>query len=341
MAKATINDVANLAQVSIKTVSRVVNKEANVRPTTRAKVEAAIRQLNYRPNLLAKSLAGSSTRILGLLFGNPSSSYLVAVQRGVLNWCVANQYDLLVRKCEFQGKDVAQQIIDLVEQGRVDGVILLSPMADMPEVCETLEDHKIPFVRIGLAQSGQLHMNTASVSANDREAAYRMTEYLLELGHERIGFILGDPKHGNSQERFTGYKQALAHHGITFDELLVEQGYFTFESGEQAGANLLRRSMPPTAIFASNDDMAAGVIVAVRKHGLSVPENLSVVGFDDTPTAIQMWPQLTTVSQPIADMGAKAAELLYKKLKYPDEAPGKAKIQCVLKLRGTSGRRAN
>ncbi len=312
MAKATIDNVAALAGVSIKTVSRVVNKEPNVRQATRDKVRKAIDELDYRPNLSARSLAGNRSYVIGLLYDNPSANYVIDVQDGVLSTCRSQGYDVLIHPCNHQDPDIAREIHDLIRQTRIDGVILTPPLSDVEAILEVLAERQLPFVRIAPTIKKAI---SPYVETNDAEAAYDMTCELIALGHERIGFVSGHPDHRAVSYRFEGYRAALVENDIPLDEVLVAQGYNSFESGEEAGRVLLALDVPPTAIFAANDDMAAGVMMVAHQQGLSIPGELSVVGFDDTPVAHQIWPSLTTVRQPIQAMAQKATDLLLKQLK--------------------------
>lgn len=315
MSKATIDNVAQLAGVSIKTVSRVVNKEPNVRPATRDKVLEAITQLDYRPNLSARSLAGNRSYVLGLLYDNPSANYVIDLQNGVLSTSRAEGYDLLIYPCDYKHPDIAHEISNLVRQTRVDGVILTPPLADIETVLELFKASNTPFVRISPTLNKSI---CPYVETNDREAAYDMTCELIAQGHKRIGFIKGHPDHLAVTHRYEGYIAALEENRIELDQSLVAQGFNSFESGEEAGRELLAQTPRPTAIFAANDDMAAGVMMVAHQMGLAIPEQLSVAGFDDTPVAHQIWPSLTTVRQPIQAMAKKATELLLKQLRGKD-----------------------
>jgi LacI family transcriptional regulator len=312
VANATIDDVAKLAGVSIKTVSRVANKEPNVRAATREKVEQVMRQLDYRPNLSARSLAGKRSYVLGLLYDNPSANYVIDVQNGVLSTCRAQGYDLLIHPCSYTDPGLVTEVSDLIRQTRIDGLILTPPLSDVHAIIELLGETRIPYVRIAPA----LEKNRSPyVETNDQQAAYKMTRTLIDYGHKRIAFICGHPDHRAVAYRYEGYKAALADAGLPLDSKLVIQGYNSFESGEECARILLGARPRPSAIFASNDDMAAGVMLIAHEMGLNIPADLSVVGFDDTPVAHQIWPSLTTVRQPIQEMARQATELLLRQLK--------------------------
>ncbi|WP_347330289.1 LacI family DNA-binding transcriptional regulator [Marinimicrobium locisalis] len=315
MIKATIDNVAALAGVSIKTVSRVVNKEPNVRQSTREKVLKAIAELDYRPNFSARSLAGNRSFVIGLLYDNPSANYVIDVQDGVLSTCRAQGYDVLIHPCNHQDPEVSREVWDLIRQTRIDGVILTPPLSDVESILDVLIQRQLPFVRIAPTVKKAL---SPYVETNDAEAAYDMTCELIALGHQRIGFIAGHPDHKAVTHRFEGYRAALVENDIDLDDSLLVQGYNSFESGEQAAQQLLGLEARPSAIFAANDDMAAGVMMVAHQSGLSIPGDLSVAGFDDTPVAHQIWPSLTTVRQPIQAMAQKATDLLLKQLQGKD-----------------------
>ncbi|MFN4175641.1 LacI family DNA-binding transcriptional regulator [Phenylobacterium sp.] len=300
----TIHDVARYAGVSPMTVSRVINGEKNVRESTREAVNAAIRDLNYQPNPAARSLAGADLIRIGLLYSNPSSAYLSEFLVGGLDQCSRSNIQLVVEKCdEEHAEDAAAR---LVNQG-VDGIILPPPLCDAPQVLKTLAASHTPAVAVA---TGRPPADVSAVRIDDFEAAHAMTRHLVGLGHRRIGFIKGHPNQTASQQRLEGYLAGLAEAGVASDPALIVQGYFTYRSGLDGAEQLLALSDPPTAIFASNDDMAAATIAAAHRRGLDVPKDLTVVGYDDSALATTVWPELTTIRQPIADMSREAVTLL-------------------------------
>jgi LacI family transcriptional regulator len=335
LAKATIDDVAALAGVSMKTVSRVVNKEPNVRGSTRDKVQAAIDELDYRPSQSARSLAANRSYVLGLLYDNPSASYVIDVQDGALTTCRRSGYDLLIHPCKRDAAELLAEVLGLVRQGRVDGLILTPPLSDMAELVQALVNADIPFVRLSPTEHKEA---CPYVQTNDQEAAYDMTCRLIELGHQHIGFIIGHPDHRAVTQRYAGYVAALKENDLTLDKSLVVQGYNSFDSGRDCARQLLSLSERPSAIFASNDDMAAGVIIEAHHRGIVMPAELSVAGFDDTPVAHQIYPSLTTVRQPIAEMAAKAVELLLKQLKGKSVQMPAAIMSCRILERESTGK---
>src|SRR5215475_5301360 len=312
MSRKTIHDVAKAAGVAIKTVSRVLNDEPNVRPETRARVLAAAETLRYQPSLSARSLAGKRSYLLGLIYENPSANYLVELQHGAMARCRQEKFRLFVHQCSGRGEELTRDVLGLIDQTHVDGLIISPPLSESAHLLEALEQRKLPFVRIA---PNDIQHDSPYVDMDDAGAAFEMTRHLIELGHRRIGFIIGHPNHFASSLRLRGYRAALEQHQIPFDAGCVKQGYFVFESGLEAARELLTLPSPPTAIFASNDDMAAGVLLAAHELGIPVPERLSVGGFDDTYIARIVWPRLTTIHQPSYDLAYAATDLLLQALK--------------------------
>lgn len=334
-AKITIHDVARVSGVSIKTVSRVLNREPNVKADTRDRVQAAVAALNYRPNISARSLAGSKGYLIGVLFDNPSPGYITDVQLGAIARCREEGYHLIVEPLDSTADNVEEQVAPMLANLRMDGVILTAPVCDHPVVLAALERENIPYVRIS---PGSDLNRSARVGMDDRFAAYEMTNHLIGLGHRDIGFIIGHPDHGASHQRHEGFLAAMAAHGLSVRPDRVEQGYFSFRSGFEAAERLLGGETRPTAIFASNDDMALGVMAVANRLRLNVPEALSVAGFDDTPGAKVVWPQLTTVRQPIAAMAAAAADMLLSGVSWEEgEDPPSRVLDFEIVVRESTG----
>ncbi len=330
MPKATIDDVAEHAGVSIKTVSRVVNREPNVRETTRLRVQEAIDALHYRPNSSARSLAANKSFLIGLLYDNPVPSYIMDVQNGILGSCRDKGYNLLIHPCDFSKESIAEEILQLVKQSRIDGLILTPPLSDNVQVIETLQNNNITFVSIAPVHH---EMDRLCVYCDDRKAAYKITEYLIQQGHTKIGFIVGHPGHGASEERRLGFEQAMNEHEIPINNQWLVQGYFDFGSGRDCAVKLLEGESRPTAIFASNDEMAAGVMVAAQEKGFKLPGDLSIAGFDDNPIAEHVWPALSTVRQPVKQMASEAAVLLLARLRGDNSSAVEQELHCELVLR--------
>lgn len=303
---ATIHDVARHAGVSSMTVSRVINKEKGVRPHTRSIVDAAIRELNYAPNPAARTLATAGITRIGLLYSTiPNAAYLSEFLVGALDQCSQVNAQLIVKKHK-PGSDeeaAADRLID----ARIDGVILPPPLGDAQILIEKLRTAGIAIVATGSIRPAP---SLASIGIDDFGAAREMAGHLIQLGHRRIGFITGRPNHASTGLRLAGYRDALAELDIPLDEELIANGNFTYHSGLEAAEQLLGLREAPTAIFASNDDMAAACVAVAHRHGLDVPADLSVCGFDDTPLATTIWPELTTIRQPVAQMAEEAVTML-------------------------------
>lgn len=306
---ATMHDVARLAGVSSMTVSRVMNGKLSVRKDTREKVEAAVAALNYAPNQAARRLAGAKPIRVGFLYSNPSAGYLSEFLVGLLNQASLNNVQLVVEKCEA-GEHEEEQTQRLIANG-VDGIILPPPLCDAKPLIDLIAASGIPAVA---AACGQPDKRVSAVSIDDYQAAYVMTSHLVSLGHQRIGFVIGHPNQTASARRLAGFQAALVDAGVpSFPELIV-QGMFSYRSGLDAAQMLLGLDARPTAIFASNDDMAAAAVAIAYRMGLDVPGDLTVVGFDDTALATTIWPELTTMRQPITEMAEAALEFLVQQI---------------------------
>jgi LacI family transcriptional regulator len=318
---ATLEDVAALAEVSAKTVSRVVNAEPTVSEKTRERVLRAIDLLDYKPNLNARMLAGERSYLIGLFYDKPGD-YLTNFQAGAADRCRESGYHLMLESWDRDSPQFTRQVSTLLRQMRLDGVILLPPLSDDVLIGNTLRDASVPSVRI--APRDRMD-DSPSIGIDDYLAARQLTAHLLGLGHRRIGFILGKPGHGATEERYRGFADEMRAQNTPIDASLVETGNFVFTDGVACAQRLLSARNPPTAIFASNDDMAAAVISVAHKMGLELPTQLSVVGFDDAPVATMIWPLLTTVRQPVTTMARLAAELIIenspRRLGWPSPLP--------------------
>ena len=310
--KITINDVAEHAGVSKKTISRVLNNELNVSIDTKTKVLRSFQLLGYRPNPQARGLASNQSFLIGLLYDNPNKSYVTDNQIGALESCQKDGYNLVIYPEDYESSDLLDRLTSILTNSFLDGLILTPPFSDMLPLLNLLEQMKVQYVRIGPTINFD---RSPCVISNDLDAAYQMTRYLISLGHTKIGFIKGHPDHSVSSLRLAGYQKALEEVSISVVPELIQQGYFTFRSGEDCGRKLLNLENRPTAIFASNDYIAAGVLKVANQMNISIPHQLSVCGFDDAPISRYIWPSLTTIKQPIRTMGAEAAKLLIKQIK--------------------------
>lgn len=296
-------NVANQAGVSIMTVSRIINGKGTVEKKKRDAVYAAIKALGYVPNVAAQNLAGNCPNRIGLLHDNRRSGLMGEFLIGCLAQGRRSMIQIAVRACEGDG-DYADVVKELVSSG-VSGLVLAPPLCEAHDLLDLLSEKGIPAVAVAGGLPGRL-----SVRIDDRDAAADMTRHILGLGHRRIGFIGGSRHLTTSKERLRGYQDALSELGISIDPRLIVYGDLTYHSGLEAAARLLDANVPPTAIFSSNDDMAAAVVAVAHRRGLDVPADLTVCGFDDTMLSTAVWPSLTTIHQPIAEMAAAAVAML-------------------------------
>ena len=309
----TINDVAREAGVSKKTVSRVINRSPLLNPDTRARVEEVIAELGYIPNPQARALALRRNFLIGLVHDNPNAQMVMNVQQGILEALHGTEFELVVRPVDRGSATMQEDLRHFLERQRLFGVVILPPVSENDAVARLCTQIGCRYVRMG---SARLDDDAHMVASNDREAVRAATDYLIGEGHRRIGLIAGPHGFRSARERRQGFEEALTAAGIALPRSMVADGNYTFESGLAAAERLLDVVPRPSAIFASNDEMAAGVIHAARQRGLDVPADLSIVGFDDTPVAAHVWPPLTTVRWPIASMARSAA------LKLVAEAEG-------------------
>jgi LacI family transcriptional regulator len=302
-----IDDVAARAKVSIKTVSRVVNHEPHVRAELRSRVENAMKDLGYSPNIAAKRLASNRAFAIGLLYGGAPGEYFSQILHSILESSASTGYTVIVTS--FVPLDAASRarIFEMARRKMIDGLILTPPCDNDHVLLEQLSSAAIPFVRLTPADTSS---PLPYVAADDRRGAEEMTEHLIGLGHREIAFVYGDPKHHASEERYRGFVGVLGAHGLRFDTRLKRVGAFLFDRGVQAGRELLALDPRPTAIFASNDESAAGVLAAAHELGIAVPAELSIAGFDDFPSAQKTFPPLTTVRQPMENISTRAMQLL-------------------------------
>ncbi|MBL8131848.1 MAG: LacI family DNA-binding transcriptional regulator [Anaerolineae bacterium] len=311
--RVTILDVARESGVSYSTVSRALNGFDFVKGATRDKVLAAAEKLGYVANVQARSLAGGKTRIIGLLVPGLDNGYIGEIVRGVDEEIAKANYDLMLYTTRRRvGREA--MYIDAISNGPSDGIILIVPLLER-EYLTALREHHFPYV---LVDQIDPQMHSPMVDATNWQGAYDATKYLIDLGHRRIGFITGLRAIQSALDRLDGYKAALADHGVRFDETLIAEGDFFTPGGYAAAQKLLKHKPRPTAVFASNDLMALGAMQAIRDQGLEIPEDISVLGFDDIPQASMVHPQLTTVRQPLEQMGRVAVSLLIEQIERPD-----------------------
>ncbi|MCE9678019.1 LacI family DNA-binding transcriptional regulator [Shewanella sp. AS1] len=332
--KVTINDVAKYAGVSIKTVSRVTNKEPSVRQATIDKVNQAIAALNYQPNLAARNLAGTKSYVIAFVYDNPNAYYVIDMQNGILSSCKQRGYELLIHPCDAKSNGICQELTDLVRHARLSGLVLTPPLSEDPKVLAALDAIDANYVRIVAGdEKSKDSAGGLSVLVNDKHGAVAITQHLIELGHKQIAFISGDQQHKSTEERLAGYKLAMETNGLPVNSDFIINGEYSFESGVEGAKKLLNNVKRPTAIVACNDEIAAGALFAARLEGVAIPSELSIVGFEDSPFSRQTWPKLTTVHQPNGKIAQTATELLIANLNK-SEKPLKNKVfipQAVLR----------
>lgn len=306
----TIADVAKEAGYSPMTVSRVINGEKNVRDATRRAIEDAIAKLNYSPNLAARSLAGAEQIRIVMLYGNPSFAYLSRLLVGTLEQARKSHVQLIIEQVESE-EEIPAVFQALVESG-VHGIVLSPPLCDSKVVRELVQNtDALCVVVANWKPPGKMSV----VFIDDVEAAATMTRHIVALGHKRIGFVTGNPQQMASRQRLKGFEQAMREAGLEINPDYVVSGLFTYRSGLEAGELLFNLPDPPTAIFASNDDMAAAAVTVAHRRHLDVPKDVTICGFDDTDFAQSIWPELTTIHQPIADMSRAAVEILVEHIR--------------------------
>jgi LacI family transcriptional regulator len=302
--KPTINDVARLSGVSKKTVSQVINRSPLLNGGTRERVLGVIRDLGYVPNPQARALALRTNFLIGLIHDSPNAQTVLSAQQGVLEALQGSDYAMVVRPVDRGSPTLIDDVRWFLEHQRPHGVVILPPLSGNEAVGRLCGELGCSYVRMGSAELGDPdHM----IASDDREAVAGAVRHLIAQGHRRIGLVTGPHGLPLATHRRLGFEDALAEAGITVPDGFVTEGNYTFESGVAAGDRLLGLSPRPTAIFASNDEMAVGVLHAARMRDLDVPEDLSVIGFDDSPIAGLIWPPLTTVRWPIVDMARAAA----------------------------------
>jgi len=303
----TINDVAALAGVSKKTVSRVINRSEFITEKTRLVVQQAIETLGFVPNPQARALAFRRNFLIALLHDNPNAQTVLNFQQGVLDAIKDSDLALLVRPVDRGSGAMLEDVRIFLEKQRPIGAMLLPPISENDELAALCESLGVRYVRVG---SALLDDARHCVSSNDREVVAEAVRKLIALGHRRIGFVRGPAGFRSAAEREKGFHEALEEAGLSLADEYYAPGNYRYTAGVEAGEKILSLAEPPTAIFCSNDEMAAGVMSVAHGKGMAVPGELSIIGFDDSPTATHIWPTLSTVRWPIREMGVRAARTL-------------------------------
>lgn len=333
MKKVTIDDIAEAAGVSIKTVSRVFNHEPNVRPATRDKVLAVAKEMRYRPNVAARGLASNKSFVIAHFHDNPNSDYLDRVHQGIHKSCHAAGYFAVMEPLDAEGTPYAEQARDYLLEFPIDGAILSPPLCDNEDLITVLGENNIPYVRL----SPTKHQNRSSCTyVDDRAAAHMMTMHLISQQHKKIAYISGPKSHGAASARRTGFLDALAEAGLDTETCPILHGDFSSRSGFQQCDTLLKSSQYVTAIFAANDDMAVGAMMAALKAGLDIPSELAIAGYDGSHVGTIVWPTLTTIRQPVRELAERAANLLLEHIRRPEREFTQEELPVTLLVRGTS-----
>lgn len=331
---ATIKDVAKVAGVSIKTVSRVINDEPYVTSDTRNRVLAAIRSVGYAPNISARRLVQQKSFMLCILmypaFYQPASALLTRI----MDIGYEENYDILIQPYFPYNSYSRNKLVELINEHHIDGFVTVPPCDAEDFVADLLNTYKVPLVQINPFNRRE---NTPTITGGDYQGAFVMTEHLISLGHRRISFLMGPRNMRASFDRLYGYKSALDANQIKLDENLILDSEFTFDGGFTAAKILLSRADKPTAIFAGNDEAAYGALFAAQELGFSIPQQLSISGFDDINFSKQVWPGLTTIHQPADEFIETATRLLIDILKNKTEQLPPVTISSRLVVRGSTG----
>lgn len=308
MQNVTIYDVAREANVSMATVSRVVNGNPNVKPATRKKVLEVIERLGYRPNAVARGLASKKTTTVGVIIPDISSSYFSKLARGIEDIATMYNYNIILSNSD-QNKDKEFDLLNNMLGKQVDGIIFMSGNIT-DEHIEEFNKSSVPIVLAGsVEESGKI----PSVNIDYEKAAYDATTYFIEKGHKKIAYVFG-PLHEpiNGRIKMNGYKKALSEAGIEYNEAFVAEGDYTYESGIEVAEKLLELEDKPTAICVATDEMAVGVVHGLQDKGYSIPDDFEIITANNTRLAIMVRPQLSSIVQPLYDIGAVAMRLLTK-----------------------------
>ena len=307
---ATINDIARLAGVSKKTVSRIINNSPLVRKDTREKVEALMREVGYTPDPMARGLAFRKSFLIGMVYDNPTAQYIVDMQYGALDALRDSGFELVVHPCDSRTPGYMDGVRRFVQQQKLHGVMLVPRASEDQALADMLAEMGCRYTRIVSAAFDD--SDNRMIVTHDREGAIEAAEYLLHLGHRDIALITGATTYRSARERTEGFVEALARRGMEVPASRIIEASYSFESGVAAAEQLLSGRDRPTAIFCGNDEIAAGVYKVALRAGISIPRDLSVVGYDDSPLASRLWPALTSVRRHIRDTGRIAAAALIR-----------------------------
>jgi LacI family transcriptional regulator len=329
----TINDVARLARVSKKTVSRVINQSPFVKSVTRDRVAAVIAEHGYVPDPQARGLAFRRSFLIAFIYDNPSPQYVVNAQQGILDALKGSGLELVVRPVNRQAPHFIEEMREFITRQKLAGAVMFPSVSEDEGLAALMRDLDTPYVRIA---SISLDEPEAMIVSHDSQGAAGAARHLAQAGHSLIAHISGPSTFRSSHVRREGFEAGLLECGLRLDPAYAAEGAYTFESGLACAEQLLDLQPRPTAIFAGNDEMALGVYQAARNRGLEIPRDLSVIGFDDSPIASRVWPLLTTVVLPIREMGRIAAHRLRGEIDSADPIAGHA-VTPVLVVRASVG----
>lgn len=321
--KPTIDDVAALAGVGRTSVSRVLNNGANISSELREKVNRAVKALNFEVNQQARSLARGSSRTLAMIIASdfdnePNSYYSSAIELGALRVCTDNGYQLHTHNINQNSGEFARKVKEILERNNYDGLIITPPFSDHIDIVKMVRDLEYPLVCIS---AGPKTSSLApSIGIDDEDAGYNIAKVLLEKGHTKFGYIQGLEMHVSAEQRFSGFLRAIKEYNIDENEIIVKRGNFTFKSGIENAQSIFETGAYPSALVCANDDMAAGALLSAHKFGVKVPDEISIVGFDDTPVSQIVWPPLTTVHQPLKAFGSIAVNMLFDQIGRPQKS---------------------
>jgi LacI family transcriptional regulator len=327
--RVTIDDVAFASGVSNATVSRVLSGYEHVKESTRNRVMEAVERLGYVANLQARSLASGRSQIIGLLVPNLDNGYVGTITQGIDQELARTNYDvMLYTSHRHPGKE--SHYVNVITNGLTAGLLLIAPLVPTTYL-DTLREQSFPYVLIDQTDTTE---NSSVVEATNWQGAYDATYYLAQLGHTRIAFITGSLAVRSAIDRLEGYKAALVDCNIPFSEELTVEGDYQQQTGFEITKKLLQSvDPPPTAIFASNDLSAFGAMDAVREYGLHIPDDISIIGFDDIPQASFVYPKLATVRQPLELMGQVAVKLLLEQIEDQSRPPQRVALETQLVIR--------
>jgi len=335
--RTTVRDVARRANVSVATVSRVLNTPSLVRAPTRSRVLKAMKDTHYVYNALAGGLSARKTTILGVIIPTITNPVFAMVTKGIQDYSRQQGYSILLGNTDYNEENEAR-LIHLMQEKRADGVILNGPWSGAP-IVPLMKKTRLPFVSTWQTLEDR---EVNFVAFDNFQSAYRIVEYLVGLGHRRIGMIAGKfPFSERARMRTKGYRKCLTDHRLPFDpELVLEKGY-TLADGKEAMSRLLQLPAPPTAVFCGNDILAIGAIVCAKEQGLRIPRDLSVVGFDDLEISAYYDPPLTTMAVPAYDMGRTAAKILIENIRGEINTPRQCILETKLMIRGSTDKKEN